>query len=262
MFASMFAELAQRAPGSRLLCDPRLAALFARSFPLLEVIGEGRNTQRARVAALSGLRCKIAAGSLGALFRRTAADFPRHRGYLMADPGKVAAWRAQLERLKGARKVGLSWLGGVQKTGRSHRSIPLRELSSLLGLPDVAWASLQYTDATEEIAMLREQERITIHDFREATQDMDELAGLVQALDAVVSVCNTTVHVAGALGKQVLVMAPLVPEWRYGMSGEMLWYPSARIFRQARYGDWNDVVAKVRNALSYESEGEVPTRTL
>jgi hypothetical protein len=80
---------------------------------------------------------------------------------------------------------------------------------------------------------------------------MDELASLMGALDLVVSVCNTNVHVAGALGKEVLVMAPFVPEWRYGMSGErMIWYPSARVFRQERYGDWNKVLAEVASACS------------
>lgn len=250
MFASMLGDLAQRAPGSRLLCDPRLAALFARSFPRLEVIGEARERQRERVAALRGLRCKIAAGSLGAMLRRAPADFPPHSGYLVPDPGNAAAWRAQLGRLEGERKIGLSWLGGVQKTGRSRRSIRLEELLPVLKLPGIAWISLQYTDEAEAIARLRDHEGVAIHDFRSATRDMDELASLVQALDAVVSVCNTTVHVAGALGKSTRVMAPFVPEWRYGMKDErMIWYPSARVFRQARYGEWNDVISEVARTL-------------
>ena len=75
-------------------------------------------------------------------------------------------------------------------------------------------------------------------------------ASLVAALDLVISVCNTTVHIAGALGMPVLVMAPFTPEWRYGLSGEdMVWYPSARVFRQSRYGVWDDVLAKVLESV-------------
>jgi tetratricopeptide (TPR) repeat protein/ADP-heptose:LPS heptosyltransferase len=251
MFASMFGELGQRAPGTRIVCDPRVAALFARSFPALEVIGAPRDAQRARVSALHGLRCKLAAGNLGAMFRRTASDFPRHQGYLVPDPQNVDAYRARLSGLAGTHKIGLSWIGGVPKTGRNRRSIPLETLLPLLRQPDVAWVSLQYTDAAEAIVRLREQNGIAIHDFRSATADMDELASLIHALDAVVSVCNTTVHVAGAVGKSTLVMAPFVPEWRYGMRDErMVWYPSARVFRQAGYGEWEPVVATVTEALA------------
>lgn len=237
MFASLFHELKEKAV---LLCDPRLGELFARSFPELEVVAEPRATQRQRVAALEGLRCKVAAGSLGQRLRRSAADFPQQRGYLVTDPRKVQAWR---ERLPGnALKVGLSWKGGVQKTGRSRRSIPEAQLEPLLALAGVAWVSLQHEDDSSDPRILR---------FPEATDDMDQLASLIGALDLVVSVCNTNVHVAGALGKEVLVMAPFVPEWRYGMRGErMVWYPSARVFRQARYGEWNKVLAEVASACS------------
>ena len=251
MFASMFHELKERAV---LLCDARLGALFARSFPALEIVAEPRATQRQRVVALAGIRCKAAAGSLGRRLRRSPADFPQHRGYLVTDPRKVQAWRERLPE-DGKLRIGLSWKGGVQKTGRSRRSLSLAQLEPLLALPGIAWVSLQHEDDSNEPRILR---------FAEATRDMDELASLIGALDLVVSVCNTNVHVAGALGKQVLVMAPFVPEWRYGMSGErMIWYPSARVFRQERYGDWNKVLAEVASACSaHLSPGGEATATL
>jgi tetratricopeptide (TPR) repeat protein len=227
MFASMLDELQARVA---LLCDPRLAALFARSFPAIEVLTEPP----------AGVACKVAAGSLGRYLRRSARDFPQHRGYLRTDAQKVDAWRQRLA--DGRFKVGLSWKGGVQTTGRSRRSVALPQLEPLLALPGITWVSLQHEDDSSDPRILR---------FPEATRDMDELASLMGALDLVVSVCNTNVHVAGALGKEVLVMAPFVPEWRYGMSGErMIWYPSARVFRQERYGDWNKVLAEVASACS------------
>jgi hypothetical protein len=63
-------------------------------------------------------------------------------------------------------------------------------------------------------------------------------------------VCNTTVHVAGAIGKPTLVLAPFVPEWRYGLRGErMIWYPSVRVLRQQRYGDWSGVIRAAREKI-------------
>jgi Flp pilus assembly protein TadD len=243
MFASLFGELAQRVSAVAVVCDPRLGSLLARSFPAFEVLGEPHVTQGQRARAHPGITCKVAAGSLGGLFRRSLSDFPRHAGYLVTDPQKVQAWRERLGPTAGKLRIGLSWKGGVQATGRSRRTIPLGQLAPLLALPGISWVSLQHGDDAEA-------QGVQLARFPEATRDMDELASLIGALDLVVSACNTNVHVSGALGKEVLVMAPFVPEWRYGISGErMVWYPSARVLRQARYGDWDAVLARVLEAL-------------
>ena len=87
--------------------------------------------------------------------------------------------------------------------------------------------------------------------YTEAACDIDEFAALISALDQVVTVCNTTVHYAGALGKPVWVMAPMVPEWRYGLRSErMPWYPSSRMYRQTTIGDWDGLVTRVRQDLT------------
>jgi Flp pilus assembly protein TadD len=231
MYAAMLRQLSPRVRRITLMCDSRLGALFQRSFPELEVVAEPRATQGERVKALQHIDAVIAAGSLGRLFRHSVNDFPRHDGYLAADPAKVSAWK---ERLGAGRHFGISWIGGLQKTGRSRRSVPLERLHSLLGAVQASWVSLQHDFAGSGLV-----------EFPGVTQDLDELASLISALDLVVSVCNTTVHLAGALGKEVIVLAPFVPEWRYGLSGEMLWYPSARVLRQATYGDWQDVLARL-----------------
>jgi tetratricopeptide (TPR) repeat protein len=250
MYASMYREVAQRAPNVTLMCDERLGALFRRSFPEFEIVGEPREKFAASVPALQGVDFALAAGSLGRYFRRHAGDFPARRGYLAVDPAKVSAWRPRLGATGAGLKVGLSWIGGVQRTGRSRRSLTLEQLQPLLEIGGVQWISLQYTDAATELAELRAKRGLMLHQFDGVTNDMDELASLIGALDLVISVCNTTVHVAGAIGKEVLVMAPFVPEWRYGMSGErMIWYPSAHVFRQATYGNWDGVIARAAEEL-------------
>jgi tetratricopeptide (TPR) repeat protein len=238
MFASMYNDLAKQAAEVTLVCDARFGGLFQRSFARFQVIAEPRATQGERAKNLEGIEAAVAAGSLGRLYRRRAEDFPRHGGYLAADPQKIILWREKLAGLSGL-KVGISWMGGLQKTGRSRRSLTLEQLQPLLDTPGVSWISLQHNFSGSPL-----------REFPGVTEDLDDLASLISVLDLVVSVCNTTVHIAGALGKQVLVMAPFVPEWRYGMSGErMLWYPSARVIRQRRYGEWGDVLTDVREAL-------------
>jgi hypothetical protein len=235
MYASLLNELATRVSRITVMCDSRLGALFQRSFTAFDVIAEPRETQHERAKSLQNIDAAVAAGSLPRLFRRSPRDFPRHAAYLLPDPAKVAAWR---ERLGSGRHYGISWVGGLQKTGRSRRSLPLERLRPLLELADASWVSLQHDFAGSGL-----------REFPGVTQDLDELASLISALDSVISVCNTTVHLAGALGKEVIVMAPFVPEWRYGLSGGMLWYPSARVLRQDKYGDWDGVLAQLEEML-------------
>ena len=90
-----------------------------------------------------------------------------------------------------------------------------------------------------------------MHVVPEAFANFDELGALIASLDCVVTVCSTVVHLAGALGATTLVLAPQQAEWRYLLEGpSMPWYPSVRLFRQARSADWDPVVENARAALA------------
>jgi 2-methylisocitrate lyase-like PEP mutase family enzyme len=108
---------------------------------------------------------------------------------------------------------------------------------------------LQYGDALADVERAR-QAGLDMAYWPEAIKDLDEFAALVAALDLVVTVCNTTVHYAGALARPVWIMAPRVPEWRYGLHSTSLpWYLSSRIVRQASDGDWQPVIDQVASDL-------------
>jgi hypothetical protein len=66
----------------------------------------------------------------------------------------------------------------------------------------------------------------------------------------VVSIDNTTVHLAGALGKDVRILLTRVPDWRWQLDrDDSPWYPSARLYRQGDDGDWANAFAKIRTDL-------------
>jgi hypothetical protein len=72
----------------------------------------------------------------------------------------------------------------------------------------------------------------------------------MEALDLVISVCTSSAHLAGALGRPLWLMLAHVPDWRWGTSGTAIaWYPTARLFRQRTDGDWAGVVRDVGSAL-------------
>jgi tetratricopeptide (TPR) repeat protein len=252
MFASILPQLIGQARHCVVECDPRLLATFTRSFPAATVVGTPPGGGQPRGVDPARIDAVIESGSLPRLLRRKAADFPRHEGYLRADPQQVGRWRERLEALGPGLKVGISWAGGVRMTRRALRSMALDQLLPVLRSPGARFVSLQYTaEARTDIAALEARHGMRIEHWSEAIDDYDQTAALVCALDLVVSVCTALVHLGGALGRPVWVMAPYSPEWRYGFSGEsMPWYPSVRLFRQPAYGEWGPVIADVARELA------------
>lgn len=241
MFASMLPDLAATAQRATCVCEPRLLRLFRASFPDVEFADP-----RGLSLSDDDFDAMVAIGSLGSAFRRAAGDFPG-APYLRPSDAARAAWAERVGARTARLRIGVSWRGGVAQTGQGMRSIALADLAPLVA-DDVELVSLQYGDVADEIAA----SGLPIRVFpRAATDDFDDLAGLIANLDAVVSVQNTTVHLAGALGAKCLALLPQVSEWRYMREGEVMpWYGSVRLLRQETAGDWDGVIARAVEALT------------
>jgi tetratricopeptide (TPR) repeat protein len=249
MFGSCMPDLVAQAGRVVWECDHRLAALFQRSFPGVQVVGSRHDLVPPWLQRIGEIDYQVSVCGLAGAFRNRLEDFPRHSGYLKADPDKVARWRAELDKLGPGLKVGVSWRGGTAATRRRLRSIALRDLGEILGIRGCRFVSLQYGDCAAEIAEAQ-RDGIELAHWQAAIDDYDETAALCAALDLTVSVCTAVIHLNGALGRPVWIMVPAVPEWRYGRSGDgMPWYPSARLYRQASDGPWDEVFARVARDL-------------
>jgi len=254
MFGSCVPEVLARARHVYLECDAKLEAIFRRSFPGGHVISRQRTLANDWVTRLEPRpELQIHAGSLARRFRRSLADFPQ-QPFLKPDAARVSQWRERLAALGPGRKIGLSWRGGVGYTGKTRRSIPLEQLLPVLRIPGLQFVNLQYTDVREEIKTVAARHGVTVHHWQEAIDDYDQTAALVCAVDQVLTVCTAIVHLTGSMGKPALVMVPYGADWRYGGEGErMAWYPTVRLVRQSRIGDWSDVLAEVGRRLSTSS---------
>jgi tetratricopeptide (TPR) repeat protein len=167
--------------------------------------------------------------------------------YLFADAARIAALKGRLARDRARLHVGLSWAGNPAMANNRRRSAPLAALAPLLERDDVAWYSLQRGDGEDQIPDVPAAQRLHLLDER---NDFDGKAALMGALDLVVSVCTSTAHLAGALGRPLWVMLTHVPDWRWGLSAPTTrWYPQARLFRQRSLGDWAGVADDVGAAL-------------
>ena len=251
MYGSCIPELIAQAGHCVVECADRLVPLFSRSFPQATIRGMAKGDVTEWLKDLPIIDVQIPAGSLPLLLRHKAADFPRERPYLKADPVRIAAWRARLADLPSGLKIGLSWRGGVPVTGNVLRSIPLERMLPLLQQKGINFISLQYGEARGDLDRVARLHGISIQHWQEAIDDYEETAALMCALDLSITVCTAVVHLGGALGRPVWAMAPLRPEARYGSSGDsMPWYATVRMFRQTAYGDWDSVIAKVARELT------------
>ena len=165
-------------------------------------------------------------------------------GYLKAPAEEVAAWAQRLPA--GRRRIGLVWSGSTLHTSDALRSIPLAQLTPLFQSGDV-WVSLQKDPRDRDRPAL---EASGIFDPTAELGDFADTAALISALDLVITVDTSVAHLAGALGKPVWVMLPFAPDFRWMLRREdSPWYPSMRLFRQQRSGDWEEVIAKISQAL-------------
>lgn len=241
---------AQRQSGARLIVavEPRLIDLFARSFAGREVSVVARGTKVAAAA-----QCPF--GSLGAVLRRSEADFAGKGRYLVADARRTQILKTEYRRIAGPdrRVIGLAWRSGNITIG-AQKSIPPALLAPALARPDILWLCLQYGDVAEDLALLREQGVAIHHDPAiDGFADLDGLAAQLAALDGLISVSTTAVHLAGGLGVPTRLLLPRGRGRLWYWPGEgagSRWYDSVSILRQERPDDWTGVLAAVNQAFS------------
>lgn len=151
-------------------------------------------------------------------------------------------WRVPEE---GELRVGLCWTGNLRNPHNEVRQIPYETLGPLLGIPGARFYGLQIW-ADKRGARVGSD----LVDLAPHIDDFADTAAMVDQMDLVITVDTSIAHIAGALGKPVWTMLARVPDWRWGRSGEATpWYPSMRLFRQTRSGEWSDVVERVADAL-------------
>ncbi len=244
-FARYLPWAAGRAGAITLLATPELAPLLA---PLVPG-GDIRTGWEAVAADCPGLAAWIPLSGLPRCAATLPATIPAApAGYLRAEPGAVAAWRARLAALApGQRLVGVVWAGRATHPNDASRSAPAASLAPLAGVPGVALFGLQHGPAAADWPALGPPERALGADI----SDFPTLAAALTALDLLISIDSAPAHLAGALGVPAWVMLPLGPDWRWGLgTAACAWYPGMRLFRMRRPRDWTGMAAMVAAALA------------
>ncbi len=189
--------------------------------------------------------------SLPGLFRMTPAMIPADIPYLHPDPRLVEQWRAALSPIEG-RKVGVVWQGSRTYYLDRYRSIPLAAFAPLADVPGVQLISLQQTDGLDQLESVADCFKVV-----QLAGELDsqgaflDTAAIMKNLDLVISPDTAIAHLAGALGVPVWIALAITPGWRWLVGrSDSPWYPSVRLFRQSRFGQWSGVFQQMAQALA------------
>jgi len=215
--------------------------------PLLATI-DGVASCHARGEALPAFDLYCPLGSLPLAFKTEPSTIPADIPYVRADEAHIAKWRPTIEVLPGKR-VAFAWAGHARHPNDRNRSIDLKLLEPLFALESVSFVSIQRELWGDDSALLARHRNIT--HVGDKLADMADTAAVAALVDLTIAVDTSVVHLAGAMGRDVWVLLPFSPDWRWTLAGEHTpWYPQARLFRQPTAGNWASVLATVRDALT------------
>lgn len=242
-----------RARGASLLFhgEPRLCRLLATSEGFDQLVSR----QRPRPPADLHTSVMSLPALLGASTQGLARDVP----YLSSEPELQTTWD---QRLRDKRLVvALAWQGNPAFCDDSRRSIPLGELVPMLRAlaPRARFVSVQKGFGRDQLHQLPPDAPV-----EDLGPELDaggdafvDSAAVLRAVDVLITSDTALAHLAGALGARVWLALAKVPDWRWGVEGTTTpWYPTMRLFRQARAGDWGSVVGALEQALAMLAPSE------
>jgi Tfp pilus assembly protein PilF len=225
------------ARGARVIfeCRPPLAPLMESLAENVRVVSTGR--------PLPPFDLHVPLLSLPLIFGTSVETIPGAVPYLAPPADHLPSWCGSLTEERSL-KVGVCWAGNAYPDPR--RSCPVELLAPLGQIEHVSLFSLQV--GWKEVLPL------PMKDFTAHICNFGDTAALISMLDLVITVDTAVAHLSGALGKPTWVMLPHAPDWRW-MTGrnDTPWYPSMRLFRQVRAGEWQDVVQRVAHSLEIET---------
>jgi tetratricopeptide (TPR) repeat protein len=247
-------------PDGRLVigCETRLVPLVARSFPTAKVAAHG--TLRNEIGFVRGFLDKavgdgcdiyIPMGDAAGAMRPDASAFTPRRAFLTPDPSRVAHWRAWLDSLGPAPKVGVTWKSLKLDPGRSVAYSPIELWEPVLRTPGCIFINLQYGDAADDIALAKDRFGVDLvtPPGIDLKDDLDDLAALCDALGWVIGSMNATMNIAMAVGAEGWCLYGARRTWSRMGFDDLPWYPNNRSFCCPGIRQWGPVMDEVAGAL-------------
>jgi len=244
LYASLIEALAREVESIVVLIDMRLAGLMQRGCKAKNVTFLPHNAK----IKMSDHDSHIPLASMGKYFINRVWDIQNYvsTGYMKADPHRVEALRKELN-LGETYTIGLAWTSTAPIIGE-HKSVPLAAFKPILDTPHVKFINLQYGKAQEEG---RDYHPSLITTHIDTFLDLENTAALIELCDVIISPSCATVHLAGAMGKDVLLLdANKLWYWNNRLGNESLWYSGVKIYqRENMNAPWDLQLQQVKEEL-------------
>jgi Tfp pilus assembly protein PilF len=232
-------EAARRGGNVIVFSTPILSRILASCPGVKRVVTDPR--------ALPDFACYAPVMSLPRILGTTLETIPADLPYLAPEPATSAAWQAELGAKEGF-KIGVVWQGNPIHTKDRERSFRLAQLAPVASVPGVRLFSLQKNFGLEQLDEVTG--RFEVVELGTRLHDFVDTAAVMQQLDLVISADSSPAHLAGALGAPVWMALPYICDWRWmSERTDTPWYPAMRLFRQRRFGDWDEVFARMAGEL-------------
>ena len=250
MFSSCIPEIINKEPKRIVVeCDSRIASLLERSFKPIETLNRKDRDKESWINDAGNIDFQISLGSLPKFFRQKMNDFPLKKSFLLVNNALNKKWKDRYDLLGDGLKIGISWRGG---NNDKLRSINLQLWEDILQ-SKAYFINLQYGNHSDEVEQLKTEKGIHIHNWDDVDPlvKLDDFSAQISALDLVISIDNSTVHFAGALGTPAWVLLPLSSNYRWMQDrDDSPWYPTMKLFRQKHHGDWSNVFLNIKRELN------------
>ena len=248
-FASMIPDVIDQGALVTVECAPKLAPLFARSFPGATIEAAPFAGGESGEVAFDG---QLPMGSLGSIYRDAPEKFPRIPGYLIPDPDRRSHFAGRVQSLGEGPKVGICWRSGLAGAFRNDYYTSIRELGPMLKIPGITFVNLQYDVRDEEIQEAKSRFGVDLHSLEglNLKDDLDGAAALTASLDMVVSAATSVSCMGGALGVPTLEFRPTPVAEGFLIDGACPWFPSLRYIHKKAADPWSTVFRRIASELA------------
>ena len=249
LYSSMYCDLIKKTNNIVIECDYRLKTIFKRSFNFNSFVSKSLTLRKK--SNLAKFDLSIYAGSLSNYFRKNLSDF-NYKNYLKPNTKYAEYYKKKLRKINQLPKIGISWISTRLDLGKD-KSIELEQLLPILKRKNLSFVNLQYGDFTKKINDFSKKHKLNIINIPELDKfnDIERLLALISELDLVLTVSNTTAHLAGSIGKKTLLLAPdnraQLFYWMLSKNSTP-WYPSIQIYKKNK--NWNKPLKDIQLNLN------------
>ena len=239
LFTSIIPEIEKIFEKIILVIDAKLKLIYEESFPNIKILTPNEEWSK------EDFNCHLPLGSLGKFFRNDLQSFPEKNNYLETNSMKNNGNKL---------KCGLSWKS-VNSVEGGFKSIELDNLLPILKNKNLDFFNVQYTDEKKNIEQFNKKNNLKIQniDGLDTFNDLHSLSKYLKSFNFIITISNTTAHLAGSLGVPTLLMLPKnigkLWYWDNSIDGKNLWYPSVRIFKQNVENNWDTVILEINRYI-------------